>query len=594
MAPAFDRESISERRIAAIAVSRGVGIGHVVEFRDDEKQLVHHTIGPEEVDAELARFRRAVEQCRHQIEGLVESNGSPRSDELTAIFHIQLAILLDPTLTDAVESSIREHYCNAAWAVSQAAADLVRRQSKAEDTTFREKRLDVEDVCERLVATLDGTQLSDRRVFAGAVILARELRPSTILELHRNEPAAIVTERGGWTSHSSIVAREFRIPMVSGVRAAEHGLRAGLHAIVDGDNGLAIVQPSAETVERFSTSVPRRSRRENNTAASAAAGAVMLDGTRITIRANADIPESYLSAQLLGAEGIGLFRSESLIRRPGRIPSEDEQTAAYIEIARAAGAHGVKIRTFDIGVDRYLPNAGTAEQNPALGLRAVRLSLREQEYLRCQIRAMLRAATAGRIDIVLPMVAGPGELTQAAAIIDEERRSLQNAGVAVGDTKLGAMIEVPSGVLTAPEIAARADFLSLGTNDLVQYLLAVDRDNYAVADWYQSLHPAVIRAIKSVVEGAAQAAIPLVVCGEMAASPFYLPVLIGLGVRELSLNVNSINQIRTVVEGITADECTELVRQIAALETAPEIEAFLRDHYRAKWSNLIPENLLLK
>lgn len=587
------RETQSETRIQAIAVSRGVGVGHIVEFRDDDKHLVHHTIGPDEVELELQRFRRAVEQCRYQIEALVETNGAQRSEELSAIFHVQLAILLDPALLVSVEDFIGQHYCNAEWAVRQAAVAISSRQSQTDGIAFREKRLDVEDVCDRLISTLDGTTLSDRRIFSGAIILAYELRPSTILELQRNEPAALITERGGWTSHSSIVAREFKIPMVSGIAAQEYGLRAGQHAIVDGNAGIAILHPTAGTVQRFAASmvtsghaaaVPKPSK----------SGATMLDGTHITLRANADIPESYRSAQGLGAEGIGLFRSESLIRRPGRIPTEEEQVAAYVEIAQAAGEHGVKIRTFDIGVDRYLPHGGTAEQNPALGLRSIRLSLRENEYFRQQIRAILRAAGAGKVDIVLPMVAGPSELIRASAIIDEERARLADAGLRPGPTGLGAMIEVPSGVLTAPEIARRSDFLSLGTNDLVQYLLAVDRDNYAVADWYQTLHPAVLRAIRSVVESAQAAAIPLVVCGEMAASSFYLPVLVGLGVRELSINVNAISQIRGLLEGISTEMCVKLVREIEPLETADEIESRMSEYYRANWNHLIPHDLFVK
>lgn len=593
MAPAPDGELNSEVRISAIAVSRGVGIGQIVELRDDDRHIVHHTIGPADVDAELRRLRRAVEQCKYQIEALGDKETPHRSEQVSAIFRAQLAMLLDPGLLSSIERFIEQNYCNAEWAVHRAAAAFADRQAGTDDSAFREKRLDLEDVCDRLISTLDGTTIPDRRIFAGAVILARELRPSTILELQRNEPAGLITERGGWTSHASIVAREFRIPMVSGVRAKEHRLRAGLHAIVDGDNGLAILHPNAATVERFAVAMvpaagPIPADRTQGD------GPTMLDGTRIILRANADIPESYHSARRLGAEGIGLFRSESLIRRPGRIPSEDEQYEAYAEIAKAAGEFGVKVRTFDIGVDRYLPYGGSTEQNPALGLRAIRLSLRENEYFRRQIRAILRASTAGKIDIVLPMVAGPSELIASAAVVAEERLALETMGVAAGPTRLGAMIEVPSAVLTLHEIARRSDFLALGTNDLVQYLLAVDRDNYAVADWYQSLHPAVVRAVKSVVEIAAKESIPLVVCGEMAASPFYLPVLIGLGVREISVNANSINQIRTLVEGITLDDCTALTRGIDGLEAATQIESYLTRHYRERWGQLIPQNLLLK
>jgi phosphotransferase system enzyme I (PtsI) len=589
-----DASSKSEKRIRAVAVSRGIGIGHVVEFRDDERRVVRHTIGPQQVEFELDRFHRAVDQCRRQIEALIDGQESRASAEVTDIFRVHNAILLDPDFLSRIEHSIEYGFCNSEWAVHEAATAIAERQAATDEPSFREKRLDVEDVCDRLISILEGTSLADKRVFEGAVILARELRPSTILELQRNRPAALVTERGGWTSHSSIVAREFRIPMVSGVRASQGEVRAGQHAIVDGDSGVAILHPSRETVEAFA-------KRIDNLSASGPAdhqpkqGSTMLDGTRIVLRANADIPESYASARKLGAEGVGLFRSESLIGRAGRVPSEIEQVAAYVEMANAAGEFGVKIRTFDIGVERYFRNGdGTVEQNPALGLRAIRLCLREDDLFRRQIRALLRAASVGRLDVLLPMVSGPAEVLKAAEIIAEERERLAEEGTPFGSPGLGAMIEVPSAVLTAPEIARKVDFLSLGTNDLVQYLLAVDRDNYAVADWYETLHPAVLRAIRSVIENAADAGVPLTVCGEMAASPFYLPVLIGLGVRELSLNVNAFSPVRNLLAGITLERCVDIVTAIEGSETASETEEYLKSYYRENWANLIPQNLLLR
>ena len=583
-----DAAARAERLIEGLAVSRGVGIGRVVFFKDHSNHHMPSAIVESDIESEIDRFRSAVRDCVDQLNGLSLAKDSP--EHVADILSIQLLILEQSSFAEKVETSIREKRNTAELAVKLVTADHVRQQSAVPDPHLREKRLDIEDVCRRMLSVLSGPLSADSSGYTGAVVAAYELRPSEIIELSRHKPAGIVTERGGWTSHSSILAREFMIPMVSGVTGVSRIIRASEHTIVDGESGTIVLSPSLGTLDRYAARSSGVGHFHQN--ADAIESSLTLDKVRIRIRANVDIPEAYHLAKQFGAEGIGLFRSESLIASPGSIPDEEEQFSAYRQIAEVAGDDRVRIRTFDIGLDRLRDSGLHSEINPSLGLRSIRLSFREQEHFRTQIRAILRASVDTKIDIVLPMVAGVSEVVRAKTIIDEERASLISRDVEVGDPRVGAMIEVPSGVFTASEIAREVDFLALGTNDLVQYLLAVDRDNDAVAEWYQTLHPAVMRAVSTVIGAARTASVPMLICGEMAGSPFYVPLLIGLGARELSMNVNSISQIRHLISGITSEKCAELGDIVLADATAETVEQHVREFYRQNWKDLFPTGFL--
>jgi phosphotransferase system enzyme I (PtsI) len=302
---------------------------------------------------------------------------------------------------------------------------------------------------------------------------------------------------------------------------------------------------------------------------------------------NVDLPEVYKKAKKLGARGIGLYRSEFLFRRYKHYPTENQQYEAYREIAEFAGEDGVKIRTFDLGPEQVSGGSLGREKNPALGLRAIRLSLSDLKHFRTQLRAMIRAAKDTRIDILVPMVSGLRELGEVRELVAKESEALENRGIPIGTPRIGAMIEVPSAILLIDDIVAESDFIALGSNDLVQYLLAVDRDNEAVAGWFRTLHPAVIKAITAVIDSSTRGGKPLVMCGEMAGSPFYLPLLIGMGATELSMNANSIPRVRKLISGIAYQEAVELAREVIACRTADEAEGVLERHIAAKWSHLI-------
>ena len=361
--------------------------------------------------------------------------------------------------------------------------------------------------------------------------------------------------------------------------------------IVDGLNGQVILNPAKQTVAEFK-GLSGMDMQSDKEAHSSRETLRLLDGREVVIRANVDKPEDYPQAKDLGAQGIGLCRSEFLFGQASGFPSEAKQIKVYRQIADAAGIAGVKIRTFDVGLDQLANEIGPRERNPSLGLRAIRLSLRNPKEFRTQIRAILQASYQRKIDIVLPMVSGVEEILQSQRIIEEESTTLIRKGTPIGEPRLGSMIEIPSAVMTVSEISRHVDFLCLGTNDLVQYLLAADRDNEAVADWYQTLHPAVIRAIKQVLDAAQQTGIAAIICGEIAGSAFYAPLLIGLGAREFSMSVKSILHVRRLISGIAFDEAQLLVKRIASCETAGEIEQILRDHYSKNWSHLFAAEIL--
>lgn len=583
-----DAAATSERRINALAVSHGIGIGRLVFFKEGSSPLSRVETGSPETEVE--RLRLAAESCKAQLNHLIAAGLSNPQPHVIDIFDLQLLILDQSSLLSKIEAHIRETGVDAESALKTVAGELVGRQSKVADQHLREKHIDIADVCNRLEASLQGSQPAADNIYAGAIVAACELRPSAMLELKKCDPAGIITERGGWTSHTSILARELMIPMVSGIGANSGTFSEGVEVIVDGKSGLVIFDPSQSTIKDYAAiTVSNDTDADEPTTVSTSE---TLDGHRIAIRANVDIPEDYDLARRFGAEGIGLFRSESLIAHPGQIPSEGEQISAYRQIAEVAGDDGVRIRTFDIGIDHLRGNPTRTEVNPSLGLRSIRLSLHEQTHFRTQIRAILRASLNNKIDILLPMVSGVAELAGAIQMIDEERNWLAGHDVPFGTPRIGAMIEVPSGVMTSREITRKVDFMALGTNDLVQYLLAIDRDNESVAEWYQTLHPAVLRSIREVIDAGKDAGKPVLICGEMAGSPFYVPVLIGLGANELSMNINSISQIRRLISGMTLEKAVQLIAEIEGSETSEEIEGILRAFYTRHWAHLFPNGLL--
>lgn len=571
-------------------MSRGIGIGRVVFLNGEQATPYKAHLTQSQIDGEIERLRSAVRRSISQLTDLTATDKADSPESASKIFGVHQLILEGSSFISNIESIISNDLVNAEWAVKQVTEQFVTRQKSVSDPHLREKYLDVQDVAERILRALGRSHVFHVST-TGSVFVVSELMPSRLWELAESIPSAIISEHGGWTSHTSILARELKLPVVTGVRHLHRVIANGDQVIVDGIDGQIIIRPDQKSISHYSGMT--NNQKVSGKLSTGDQGATKtLDGQEITIRANVEMPDAYQSAAKAGARGVGLYRSEVIFNQLRGFPSEAEQIAAYSQIADLTGDAGVRIRTFDIGVGQLHGEEQTWERNPSLGLRSVRLSLKDSIYFRTQIRAILQAAHNRKIDIVLPMISGVGDIRRLRKIIDEETAGLTDAGIQVGNAAIGAMIEVPSSVMTANEIAGYVDFMCLGTNDLVQYLLAVDRDNETVADWYQTLHPAVIRAIREVISAADNAGIPISVCGETAGSAFYVPLLVGLGARELSMTASSISQIRRLISGVTLKEAIQLAESVKPAETADEIENILREYYMRNWSHLFPPGIL--
>jgi phosphotransferase system enzyme I (PtsI) len=572
-----------EIRLKARSMSRGVAIGRVVCLYGSTRQFFKVDLQESAVDREARRARAAFRLARRQLNKL---QTAARTQSVPAILDAQRAMIEDSSLLEKVEGAITEQKVNAEWAVKLVTDAYIAKYKAITDEHIREKYIDVEDVADRLLNALGGGERSVP-LAKDSIIVAQELMPSTLAEQTGSHPTALITEHGGWTSHTFILARELNLPAVTGVRKILRRVNTGDAAIVDGYNGRVILNPTAETLDRYRLPAAQFQQVNYNDVTVSDAETKTLDGKQITLRVNVDLPEIYKRAKRIGARGIGLYRSEFLFNRFKGFPTENQQYEAYREIAEFAGEDGVKIRTFDIGAEQLYENSHGREKNPALGLRAIRLGLSNSRYLRTQLRAIARAAHGRNIDVLVPMVTGVEEIENVRQFLRQEQDALAAKGIPYGDPRIGAMIEVPSAVLLADDIVRVTDFVCLGTNDLVQYMLAVDRDNESVASWFRTLHPAVLRAVETVIKACSDGGKPLTICGEMAGSPFYLPLLIGMGATELSMNVNSILRIRKVISGIAYEEASLVAQEARTCRTADEVEALLERYIDEKWSHLI-------
>lgn len=582
----------AESRVNARVVSRGIVIGEALCLFGNKRQYFRVQLPPQKIEAELERLDSALSLAASQLEDLMSARGPIVSDAVSEILDVHLLFIRESSLIENFKQKVIAESVNAEWAVKLVSEDYLDRFRTMKDDHLREKAVDLEDVVERILNALGG-EASIRNIPDNSIIVASEIRPSTLLEFLRNHPAALVTEHGGWTSHVFIMARELAIPAVAGIRNIMRRINTGDLLGVDAIDGEVIIRPSESTRSKLTTKLLAIDR--HSLGGSSAVGHVKTtDGITISIAANVDKPDACRRAVEIGANGIGLLRSEYLFDHISGSPSEESQTSAYGEVAEIAGSAGVTIRTFDLGIEQISARSNIREKNPALGLRAIRMSLTQEDQFKTQIRSILRAAHNNNVRMVFPLVSGVEDIKRSLAIVKEEWIGLDAVGIPSGQPEVGAMIELPSAVFSIREILRYVDFVCLGTNDLVQYLVGVDRDNESVADWYQTLHPAVISAVKYVLDAADEAKIPASICGEMAGSPFYTPLLIGLGARDLSMNLQSIAAVRNLISGISKNDTLKLAETIKRAETAFEIEEMLLSFYREEWSELFPKEILAK
>jgi len=582
-----------ELRCKGLGVSDGIVIGRVKRLQEGTRDVYRAQIAEVDLERERRRFRAAVRLSRRQLEAIKDRAEKELGRGHAYIFDAHLLFLEDAKLTRDVEDYIVKECSNAEWAAKVVGDRLLSIYTQINDEYLRERGSDIEDIIQRLLANLTGEGPKYPNLSEDAVIVSPDLLPSTIAELNLNHVKAIATDSGGWTSHMAIIARGLGLTAVVGLRDFYQRTRTGDQIIVDASRGEVVLHPSGATLDQYQLNAHSAGLTPAHASTVEAGPVKTLNGVEIWLRANVELPTEFQAVRDFGACGVGLFRSEFLLSRPGLMSSEQEQYETYRSLAEAHGEYGAVVRLFDVGGE-VGHDLKERERNPALGLRAVRFNLRNKEIMRTQVRAILRAAAAGHLSLVIPMVADVGDVRLAKKVINEELERLSIEQAVFSKVRIGAMIEIPSAVLTAERIASEVDFFELGTNDLVQYTLAVDRGNDKVSEWFRTLHPAVLYGINRTLQAAKQAVIPAIVCGEMASTPAYAVLLVGLGAIDLSMIPAMIPRVRAVLSQINTDDAREVALKCLTLATADEVEELVRNEFRARWPELFPLSTLPK
>ena len=565
--------------LEGVCAAPGIGIGVAAVLRREEPVIPEYTIGADAVAAEVARLEAAVAAASAQLE---EIRAPLAGVEIVdAILRTQIMILEDRQLLEDASRRIRTERINAEWALHQELRRLDRLFASMGDAYLRERRADLRDAARRLLHNLLGHApegLGDLR--GPAVLVASDLSAAEVGQLDRDRIVALVTEAGGRTSHAAIVATSLGLPAVVGVEGATTRVREGEVVIVDGASGRLLLRPDGRTIQAYRARMRTDAVQVREWIRRADLPGETRDGRSVQLLANIDRAEDLPQIRSYGARGVGLFRTEFLYLNRASAPDEEEQLVHYRSVLLAVAPDAAVIRTLDLGADKlpsHVPRR--TETNPALGLRGIRVSLGDRALLRLQLRAMLRASVSGKLRILLPMVASIEEVRAAREALEEARAELEREGRPVGDdVALGAMVETPAAVAIADALARETDFLSVGTNDLTQYTLAVDRDNESVAYLYSALHPAVLRAIRAVVVAAHEAGRSVAVCGEMASHPVSSLVLVGLGVDELSMQAPAIPRVKAALRAATHAESRALASRLLELPSTAEVADFLRKY----------------
>ena len=587
------KEQMREVRCQGLGVSEGIVIGQVLRMVDGTAQVSRWSVKDADLEKERQRFRAAAARASEQLRTIRDQAEGRLGKEHAYIFDAHVLMLEDEKLLGDIEEYIITNRINAEWAIKVVGDRLTALYSEIKDDYLRERGSDIEDVTQRLLAALSGARPEDLKLAEDAVIVSRDLLPSALAELDLTRAQALATDSGGWTSHTAILARGIGLPAVVGLRDFYRRTKTGDQIIVDSTRNEVILHPSPQTLAEYHCKAeqglpPRPAVSENR-------GALRTrDGVEIKLRANIELPAEFEGVEKYGASGIGLYRSEFLLARNGLTVSEEEQRVAYEAVGRLAGEEGAIIRLFDLGGENTRSHFRDVEKNPALGLRAIRFGLRNDTVMRRQLRAILLAAANCNLKIVLPMVTDVSEIKRVKAIVKDEIAKLVSDARPHGNVPIGAMIEVPAAVAMAHKIAACVDFFELGTNDLVQYTLAVDRGNDEVADWFRTLHPAVLEAIDRSLKAARHAGIPAIVCGEMASTPAYAVLLIGLGATDLSMTPAAMPRLRKVIAGIDSASAQAIVKECLTCDGADEVEYLVHARLGSRWPDLFSASSLPK
>ena len=575
------------RVLKGIPASAGIAIGKGYFLNRALPRSVQNTVLRDKVEEEVAAYQRALARSKEQIRAIRDGIGDPASEHYQ-ILSVHLALLEDSMLLEQTTRMIRENQFAADWAFNKVLQSLLETFHRIEDPYLRERAHDLRQIGHRVLENLAGRPLdSISTIKEPVIVVAHDLSPADTTQILNSPVLGFATDVGSRTSHTAIMARSLGIPAVVGLEriAEEYGTEGTV--IIDGEAGVVVLDPTEETVKEYAEKRKAFSQRIRDLAKIARLPTVTKDGKALSLMANIEFPEEANIAVRSGAQGVGLYRTEFLFLNRKDLPSEEEHFDTYRRVAERFARYPVTIRTIDLGGDKFTSQLDLAdEMNPAMGLRAIRFCLREKEIFKTQLRAILRASTYGMVRMMFPMISGVAELQEALGLVDEVRADLRRRRIPFDKgMAVGIMIEIPSAAIVADMLAKEVSFFSIGTNDLIQYALAIDRVNEHVSYLYEPLHPAILRLVRRIVDAGHEAGIPVSMCGEMAGEPLYSYVLLGMGMDELSMNATSIPRVKRILRKSVAYEAKEFVGGLLLHATAGEIGRILRK----KMEDLFPD-----
>lgn len=573
--------------LQGIPVSRGIAIGRAHLLRPAAMDVQHYLVAPEQVEAEVARLQAAVEQVHRELQTIWADLPKDAPTELGAFIDVHVLILSDPMLSEAPLDIIRQRHYNAEWALLSQLEELTAQFAEIEDEYLRERSADIQQVAERVLKALTSTarsaaQHSQSEKHASMIVVARDISPADMMQFRDDAFSGFVTDEGGQNSHTAIVSRSLGIPAVVGMGNASRLIEQDDWLIIDSDAGVVIIAPSAQILEQYRERQVLLQKARRKLSKLKKTPAVTQDGVEIRLLANIELPEDTQAAMEAGAYGVGLFRSEFLfMERSGqehKLPSEEEQFAAYKAAVVGMKGRSVTIRTLDVGADKPLDASEHQILNPALGLRAIRYCLSEPQLFLTQLRAILRASAFGPVKILIPMLAHGFEIEQTLNLLEQAKAELRDEGLEFdAEVEVGAMIEVPAAALALPMFVKRLDFLSIGTNDLIQYTLAIDRADHEVAHLYDDLHPAILQLLHMVITTAEKADVPVSICGGMAGDLRLTRLLAGMGFRELSMPAALLPEVKQEILSTRLDDIQPLVKKILRSYDSQQIRSTLAE-----------------
>ncbi len=575
------------KTIKGIPASPGIAIGKVLLYNESPTAIPRFHLSREDVASEVERLKRAVERAAGDIQLIKESLDKDAKDQ-HALLEAHTLMLYDPCFNELAHERIGKELKNVEWVLQETVNSLVEQLEATQDSYLRERSSDILDSSRRIIDHL----LNRKRISLGkldqeVILVAHNLLATEMLQLDRRKIQAVIMDVGGKTSHTAILARSFGLPAVVGLKDVTGQVATGDPVVVDGIEGLVTLDPDGETLENYRNKRALFEKKESQLYNITDLPAETTDGKLIRLKANIEFPAETDQVLNINAEGVGLFRSEFLFMDQRESADEESQYRSYRQVLEAMGDRPVTIRTLDVGGDKLISEIESQhEANPLLGWRAIRFCLEKTNLFRTQLRALLRASRHGRLQIMFPMISGIEEFEEALSLVEEVKAELKGEEIPFdANIPIGLMIEVPSAAMTSDILAERADFLSIGTNDLIQYSIAIDRGNEKVAHMYQPLHPGLIRMIHLVVQNAHRHGIPVSLCGEMGGEPLYTPILLGLGLDEISMSAYSLPEIKKIIRSVSIAESEELLGSILEMRSYKEINDYTRLWMEKRFGN---------